>query len=320
MSYFTYMRLNVTAYEVGEVLALDALLDAMKVHQYDTSDLPGRGWAGMSTADVKGEPTTPPLSPGAPASVTLHGRQCVIARCAFDATNQSLVRAVGSDRFDEYPERDRYALKTVDVIATSFESSTLILVASTQERFLSPFRELTRMTLNTLGSDATFTRSPLLDLDANFFLWLFYKWDQEDGHISDTLQVTELYDLRTVDRNETKYRTWGGDAIDTNLPNLMVAVGDNHNLGPAKLAVFHQAIDLSIDLHLRLASEFSVLRESTEYTDLSLPGAELGVRATLDTSLVVIPELRAAWEAEKDWPIRSVNYRTECRERFRAWA
>lgn len=294
MRLFTWGRINVTPLYVATSEDLTSVRDRLRA----ASGTDDASWGGIRLeAENESQPEPLNLKPGRPAFLRLpDGSQVLAARYLKRVPNKKLLKHLSADDADGLSDSARYTTYPVDVLAIK-QNSFIILIASTDEQEVAEVFDLLK---NSAGADWKIARPPkeYKAISSDFFLWLLAKWDA-GSDLAPALKLVSYDQVQTS-------RSAGGrlsvlEGVDLNRLEVLGAVTERHDLGPATLAVRDESLKLTAELRLNLDGSFAVHRGSSFYDTPIRGHADFGLQLVRDTSTLVLPKLFSAYTKDTTW-------------------
>jgi hypothetical protein len=141
--------------------------------------------------------------------------------------------------------------------------------------------------------------SPLALTDSDFFRWLLYR-GHEDRELTDHIKVTDVRGIAGKDGRKRPTNLTRG--ADSDRPELVALIMAAHvNFGPIKIAIRDTELGLDAVFELRDDGGFNVLRNESLYFPDDVHHDEKGLKLVTDLAFKVVPEMRGAWRADKEW-------------------
>lgn len=151
--------------------------------------------------------------------------------------------------------------------------------------------------------------SPLEFASHDFFLWLIYR-ALNDTQLTDDIEIESLRDARTQDR---KFRGASfTNGIDPDRREVMsLLMNPSSKFGPVKILIRDEEIGMTVDFELFLDGGFAITQGESDYDDDELDSRKR-LYSVLDLAHHLVPELRAAYEGQSDWPTEKPLFRSRC--------
>lgn len=222
----------------------------------------------------------------------------IVARFYWRQVDRALLRALG----DADPLRVQ-RLHAADVIisATHVPNEYLVLLGARRRDEINGYivPGLTALgdesgVLCQVRSDV----SPLDFGDDDFFRWLLYRRSNEPK-VGDDLQIRDVRSVSAQDRSDRG--TVIKQGADMDRPEMLALImAPSVRLGPAKIFVTSDELELNLDVEIRVDGGFSIQVGESDYDD-NYARADIGLPLVRDTAYYVIPELRSAYNSDQNW-------------------
>lgn len=304
------MRLETTA-SLNELRSRFANLHPNKIDQKS-------GWGALTDGiDLLNQPDVTPSVTAPVIFPEEQGRhpERLVARLFWFRLNRVLrrVRETGTD------SSGYHDLQSIDVVISPIDGTpgSYTIVVSTWDD-----TEITKHVIAALkGAVGAIDDKAILTSDTSvldlitpdFFLWLLFRF----FHANQITPEIELDAMRQATTTGSLRRTTvTAQGLDLSRSELLALIADEDvSFGPVKLALIHKGLEVNVDFELRIDGAFSVTTGSTFYSDdVARTKLDERLRAFFDTAYVVIPELKDAYQADKDWnSIGRVRFRDELR-------
>lgn len=287
---------------------LTAIRDAADRNRY-TGQVPHAGWGSVADdPSIIGQVGSGRFR-GGKSVVLEEGERAperFVARYYSDQLDKKIMRAIG----DGAEPQSIYALQAADIIITSSvdQERHLVLATSANDAFLGNDVVPALVGLAAAAGDdsARVLRDDSVAHlgDDDFFLWLLYR-RTNDPQLTPAITLTALRSISSADPFDRAAKLTKGADLDR--PELLALVsGTAIRFGPARFAFTDSSLDLAGEVELHMDGMFTPLLGVTFYDD-RLDRAALGPRVVDDLAFKVIPDIRAAYYADSEWPKKHRN-------------
>lgn len=311
MGVFTRRGITVTPARLHTSASLEDLAEAAIQGRYpDAPERASAGWGSPSDDDyVLGQPVSSALRVGTPELLDRHGElpKRLRLRYYWHTVDASAQRTLDSndDAWNRWHMRD-----AMDVVLLAERTDSIAALISSRDRrkirahTLKGLQQLLgiRTSLQTDDDDSPVDRvefdSVRETLVPDFFTWLLYKLNS-DCVIGEEARLEVIDELSSRDRQLRGARFKDRATLERIELAALITMGD-HRFGPAKVSMAIQDLEASINAELELDGGFSVYRTS-EYDQRQVTEDELGHALVEDVWSIVLPRMRAAYEADAMW-------------------
>lgn len=325
------MRVSTTA-------TLQSIADALNGHGPDRQKLQNISWgsihddvafigtyAGVPTAEtihvhdpeerqLPGGQLPPHDGPASVAEIPIFNSvvpaqilQSISARCYWFVKNTPAQRALPQGS----PAPWRLQAADVILMAMSGTTDLLLLVTSWNDDDLSK-RVLPALQNMIRAVDEAVTismsTSDLVLPSADLYLWLVNRM-MEGAPVSSHTALESLDKIEV--RDPLGATSVLADGITSNRLDLKANLADDgKSYGPAYLSVHSTLLEASYAFHLHLNGQFQIDLNASEYYDgESRTAVDERLRQVVDMASIIIPELIAAYAADKTWEARREVFR-----------
>jgi len=226
--------------------------------------------------------------------------QTLVARLYWWERDTSLRRVLG----DQVSPTRWHRLKAADIMLTPISgSSDLNLLVSTwnEAEISSQVLPALNVALQRVDGAATIdtTTSELNLVSDDFFLWLLHRHLNQLPLTGD-LVIEDMRSIYVQDPLDHGNYLWRG--VDTTRLELVGHIAEQKIFGPARVAIRSDLLEGLYDFDLKVTGEFGVHGDETQYFGSdSLSREQERLRVVRDLADVVIPNLKAAYSADRAW-------------------
>ncbi len=301
MSTTTSGHVSVTPVMIETDVALADLVAAMSEDLYRPQQVPSSGWGSVEDPDeFVGKRLRYRPRPGRPTLVPGDERypQRLRARYYWDRPDASLMRTLGA----EADPLLTHTFQATDIhIAESDRPGIyfgLIGVRSKRELHMYPAQGLRRLVESAdQGASVSIDSTPYR-IEHDLFFWLIYRYSRDTQLATDL----SLDIVRAVSAQDRLFRTASlSEGADLDRLELAAMVAAQRTFGPVKLALFDNALGLSVEFELHVDGGFSVYVGRSEYDDWDIPKHVKYLRLVDDVAFVVLPKLQASFSSDSAW-------------------
>lgn len=316
MQLFTYGRIHVTPRHVTTDVTLEKLLQGTHARVYSGRP-PSRGFAALRWSEEdEAAPRVDRSNPGKPSLITIDDRRVLIARLFIDREDRRLFRVVGGE-FENLPAERRYELDAIDVMVIE-DTSLLVFIATKDADDVAIVLNRLRAASEEEDDWQASAELPHIAPTSDLLLWLLYRQEKRGGQLAPGLEIVDYRSLSCESKTGRLTRSLRGVALDRG--DILCAVADGQEVGPAKVAFYDKSIGLVADLFWLMDGTFDVHRNGTEYDEVegmdAVGRAELGLRSTLDVTTRLLPGVHRAYQADTAWrETERKAFRSDCATR-----